>query len=278
MPKQPRAVPGQPLTRKIPSSYDEGEMVEIDTYQEKHWPQNQELVAGRFPLNPILREWFDDTSNEQRENLEVEHWWDLPFIMRDTWEDQEAHFRSHQATLRAELWDRALSEAEVEAQLPGKKATWLASWPAGERFEVRCLDGGAWDRSTSWGMFPTLEAAVAVCEAGPVWRETFDKQMAALARTMDQDLTEEHAGDLAALDDPQTYADVPAPETRYPLDLTLAQLDELKGILDAVSAGEGDPDALVFSILDKVRAVRRDALVSSRVDAGQAGGEPKCST
>lgn len=26
---------------------------------------------------------------------------------------------------------------------------------------LRCLDGGAWDRSTNWGTFPTIEAAVA---------------------------------------------------------------------------------------------------------------------
>lgn len=38
----------------------------------------------------------------------------------------------------------------------------------GERpgFVVRCLDGGAWDRSTNWGKFPTLEEAVKQAKSG----------------------------------------------------------------------------------------------------------------
>nr|WP_294973346.1 hypothetical protein [uncultured Pseudomonas sp.] len=47
-----------PLTRKIPSGYDDA-LIEIDTYQGKHWPANQELVADRFPFKPVLRDWFD---------------------------------------------------------------------------------------------------------------------------------------------------------------------------------------------------------------------------
>ena len=33
-------------------------------------------------------------------------------------------------------------------------------WPNGIRFDVRCLDGGAWDRSTNRGQFATLEEAI----------------------------------------------------------------------------------------------------------------------
>lgn len=29
------------------------EFVEVDTYQPVHWPENQELVAGRFPKSHI---------------------------------------------------------------------------------------------------------------------------------------------------------------------------------------------------------------------------------
>lgn len=36
-------------------------------------------------------------------------------------------------------------------------------------YAVRCLDGGAWDRSTIWGMFGTIEEAVAQAGKGPVW-------------------------------------------------------------------------------------------------------------
>lgn len=164
----------KPLTRMIPSGYDD-EQIEIDTYQEKHWPENQQLVADRFPLNPILRDWFDQTPNDKREPLELEHWWDLPFIVTDTWEDCETHFRAHQARLSAERFDGALTAEQVEAEIPSRKAEWFKAWPAGTRYEVRCLDGGAWDRSTNWGMVASLEEAVEKCATGPVWRRELDK-------------------------------------------------------------------------------------------------------
>jgi len=34
------------------------------------------------------------------------------------------------------------------------------------QFAVRCLDGGAWDRSTLWGTVGTLNAAVALAQSG----------------------------------------------------------------------------------------------------------------
>lgn len=33
-------------------------------------------------------------------------------------------------------------------------------YPTGIRYEVRCLTGGAWDRSSSQGMFSSLEEAI----------------------------------------------------------------------------------------------------------------------
>ncbi len=37
-------------------------------------------------------------------------------------------------------------------------------------YVVRCLDGGAWDRSTNWGKFDTLEEAVSQAKAGSPYR------------------------------------------------------------------------------------------------------------
>lgn len=50
-------------------------------------------------------------------------------------------------------------------------------------------------------------------------------------------------------------------ELRYPLHLTLDQLTELKARLDVAAAAEADPDAPIFSLLDQVRALRKQALV-----------------
>lgn len=42
--------------------------------------------------------------------------------------------------------------------------------------------------------------------------------------------------------------------------VTLGQLDELKAAFEAKSAGEADPDAEIFKLLDLVRKTRTDAL------------------
>lgn len=41
------------------------------------------------------------------------------------------------------------------------QSEWLGFWPLGVRYDVRCLDGGAWDRSTGCGCFSTLEESLA---------------------------------------------------------------------------------------------------------------------
>lgn len=41
------------------------------------------------------------------------------------------------------------------------------SLPEGIHYEVRCLDGGAWDRSTWWGGFGSLGAALECAKSGP---------------------------------------------------------------------------------------------------------------
>jgi hypothetical protein len=35
-----------------------------------------------------------------------------------------------------------------------------AGWEGGFRYDTWCLDGGAWDRPTSWGKFGTLDEAI----------------------------------------------------------------------------------------------------------------------
>jgi hypothetical protein len=75
--------------------------------------------GGEFMLNPLLREGFDDTPNEERSKAELDKFWNKPFILsRDD----------------------------------GK-------------FSVRCLDGGAWDRSTNYGLALSLDEAKELARA-----------------------------------------------------------------------------------------------------------------
>lgn len=49
-------------------------------------------------------------------------------------------------------------------------------------------------------------------------------------------------------------------EPRYQLAVTLGQLQDLQTLLETASAGEADPDAEVFQLLDLVRKTRVEAI------------------
>jgi len=91
----------------------------------------EDLING-VPINPVLPPKFDSTPNEARSDRS-RAWWCVPFVI--VYHDNDPKFVAH--------------------------------WKGNTRFDVRCLDGGAWDRSTVWGMFGTLNAAVALAA---VWR------------------------------------------------------------------------------------------------------------
>lgn len=105
------------------------------------------------PVNPELPPMFDNTPNGERPESHHD-WWERPFIVTFTWEQMAPPATS------------PISPEERERS----RASWFDEWPSGTRYDVRCLDGGAWDRSTWWGAFRTLEEAQA-CE-GPAWRRS----------------------------------------------------------------------------------------------------------
>ncbi|MGL5303251.1 MAG: hypothetical protein ACRC9M_06575 [Aeromonas sp.] len=113
-------------------------------YEDAHRPQAQAVVDGVI-INPALRPGFDDTPHEDRCELEEADWWGVPYI-------EIISFDLMRGTLAGE-------------ELRSAKEAWLSMWPDGNRYEVRCLDGGAWDRSTNKGAFASLSAAIAVAKA-----------------------------------------------------------------------------------------------------------------
>jgi hypothetical protein len=110
-------------------------------------------------VDPKLPKAFDSTPNDER-SPSHQRWWGLPYVV----------------TSSVEEWDRYYAERTDEWAEKGRehwakgRPEWMAAWPSGTRYEVRCLDGGAWDRSTSWGMFATLAAAIACAKSGAPWR------------------------------------------------------------------------------------------------------------
>lgn len=132
----------------------------MDTYEDKHRLKNQTLIEG-IPVNPTLRPGFDDTDNAERDPQETKDWWGVPYIITNNGsrESYSGHIKrmTGYGYARSEL---DTEETFLESQEKQRKS-WLEAWPEGTRYDVSCLDGGAWDRSTSWGMFKTLNEALA---------------------------------------------------------------------------------------------------------------------
>lgn len=110
-----------------------------------------ERIINGVPINPRLPEHFDATANEDRP-ASHRKFWHRPYIVTDTVEALDAFYAGR---------TDAYADEGRHRWIEGRKQ-WLAAWPSGTRYTVRCLDGGAWDRSTNWGSFATLEAALAV--------------------------------------------------------------------------------------------------------------------
>ena len=98
-----------------------------------------EQIIDGIPVNPVLPKHFFNTDNAKRPNSP---WWNVPFVKvyPCPWASDSEHL-----------------------------AGWLEAWPSGTRYDVYCLDGGAWDRPTSWGKFATLEEAIQCAQEGPEW-------------------------------------------------------------------------------------------------------------
>lgn len=70
--------------------------------------------------------------------------------------------RSYEAYVeRLKSNDLKIDTEEVwTSKIEKNMASWLAAWPSGTRYDVRCLNGGAWDRSSCIGMYATLGDAI----------------------------------------------------------------------------------------------------------------------
>jgi len=110
-----------------------------------------------IPVDPELPEGFDDTPNDERPDSHQE-WWHQPYVVTDRWEPES--FEQYRERLAGYGYEPDKTPEEWAKYQEDMKQRWLEAWPSGVRYCVRCLDGGAWDRSTNYGMFASLDEAV----------------------------------------------------------------------------------------------------------------------
>lgn len=121
-------------------------------------------------INPFLPEGFDDTPNDERSEEELARWWGRRFIETSRIEDQLEDFESYAARCEIDGMEPHFAQADWEAQQQQLRQQLEERYPSGTAYHVRCLDGGAWDRSTWWGSTDTLEGALEIAARGPAWR------------------------------------------------------------------------------------------------------------
>lgn len=137
-----------------------GEPLALTDFEAKHRYANQTEWVDNIPINPVLRLDFDMTPNDERDDLEILDWWGKPFIRTNEWvADTWADYCERTATL-----SNRQTEAEFLAQQEKSRLQWYAAWPTGIRYDVRVLDGGAWDRSTGKAMVGSLAEALAIAK------------------------------------------------------------------------------------------------------------------
>lgn len=125
-------------------------------------------------INPELPEDFDITPNDERSEEEINNWWNKPYILID--ELQQESWEEHYHRLKTPIYgftDEQIGTKENWLKhLKEQKENWYKEYPDGFRYNLRCLDGGAWDRSTNHGFYATFDEAIKA--AKELQTNTFD--------------------------------------------------------------------------------------------------------
>jgi len=115
-------------------------------------------------INPKVPEWMDDKAIEDRSETHLNKWWCRAYIRTEEYgEDTYIDYCERMAYTQA---DDYLGEYKLETEEEFDKRRkegyeqWLKWWPEGVRYDVRILDGGAWDRTTNKGHFNNLDEAI----------------------------------------------------------------------------------------------------------------------
>ncbi len=124
--------------------------------------ERETFELNEIYFNPDLPENFNFTAHEERTE-EMNFWWDKPYILIKEFSAES--WIEHYNRLKNDFsWsDEQIGiKEEWEANLKSSRESWLKNNPSGFRYEVRCLDGGAWDRSTHHGFFSDVDEALKV--------------------------------------------------------------------------------------------------------------------
>lgn len=103
-------------------TFELGWSEEDDTYRPEHWPENQKNIVSDICIDPNLPTDFDSKDNSLRSKLEIEHWWNRPFIRTGMFEGGYVYMLR---ALDGGAWDRTTGHGvfdELEKAIDAAKA------------------------------------------------------------------------------------------------------------------------------------------------------------
>ena len=116
------------------------------------------FTIENIKVNPILRPDFDNTPNEDRTQKELNEYWNKPYIIIDTLHQEP--FIEHVTRMNELGYYELETEEAFNLRQKESRDIFYSCFPDGFKYQVRCLDGGAWDRSTMKGNFNTFNEAL----------------------------------------------------------------------------------------------------------------------
>lgn len=143
-------------------------------FKEEHYFKNQKNIIDGIAINPILPEDFWSTAHEDREQIELDEWWEKPFIrtqgyLEESYEEYYSRMTPYYDELISQYAEdkttyKIETEDEFNARIKEQKEIWYGDWKTGIRYDVYTLDGGAWDRPTSKAKVKNLQEALEIAK------------------------------------------------------------------------------------------------------------------
>jgi len=138
------------------------------SFKDENYFDKQTNIIDGIPIDPILPKDFWDTPNEERERVELEEWWDKPFIQMEEFSTADNNYEEYSARMKSYYENDDTYKLESKdtyiKRIEDDKISWFKHWTTGKRYDVYVLDGGAWDRPTSKGKVDTLEEALIIAK------------------------------------------------------------------------------------------------------------------
>ena len=131
---------------------------------------------------------MDSKDINDRSESHLAKWFNRAYIRtQDFGEDNYQEYCERMAYTQEEDYQgeyKLDTEEEFNTRRVKDEKKWREWWPDnGIRYDVRILDGGAWDRTTNKGNYKTLEEAMEVAKdlmSGPTFMDKFNDSLVVL--------------------------------------------------------------------------------------------------